>query len=192
VILLFKKSRISLWIAIIVVLVGIFFVVTNVLKDDEIEIEKALDSIDIQNGHVVHIEFLNKKNAIAFYVSGPDNSNFGHALVKKKLFGWKFMGGSSTDYVGYPSDMKLGWSFHNLEHEKGVDYTDLLYGKVIDDDIKEVNVMTKEGKESLAEVINVSGDESFWYALSENKDLNTATTQGLSDTGEIIFEYPEE
>ena len=189
--MLFKKSRISLWIAIIVLLVGIYFVVTNVLKDDEIEVEKALDSIDIQNGHVVHIEFLNKKNAIAFYVSGPDNSNFGHALVQKKLFGWKFMGGSSTDYIGYPSEMKLGWSFSNLEHEKGVGYTDLLYGKVVDDDIKEVKIITTEGQESLAEVINVSGDEGFWYALSESKNLNTATIQGLSDTGEIIFEYPE-
>lgn len=188
---MFNKSRISLLIAIIVLLVGIFFVVTNVLKDDEIEIEKALDSIDIQNGHVVHIEFLNKKNAIAFYVSGPDNSDFGHALVKKKIFGWKFMGGSSTDYVGYPSDMKLGWSFHNLEHEKGIDYTDLLYGKVIDGEIKEVKAITTEGQEYLAEVIDEGGGEGFWYSLSKNKDLNTATTQGLSDTGEIIFEYPE-
>src|SRR5699024_6324361 len=120
------------------------------------------------------------------------HSKFGHALVKKNIFGWKFMGGSSSDYVGDRSGVKLGWSFHNLEHEKGIDYTDLIYGKVIDDDIEEIKVTTTEGQVYSAALIEKSSGESFWYSLSENKDLNTATAQVLSDNGEIIYEYPEE
>lgn len=184
-----SKSKFTLFISVAVVLIGIYFVF-NALKDDAQEIEEVLDSV-VLHGNIIHIEHLNKKNAIAFYVSEPDNSLFGHALVKKNIFGWKFVGSSSTDYTGYPPDIKLGWSFSNLEHEKGVDYTDLIYGKVIDDDIKKVKVITEDGKEYLAETVTYGGNESFWYLLSDNKDLSTATITGITETGEVIFEYPE-
>lgn len=181
-------SKRNLLISFVVILVGIYLVI-NVLRDDALAIEKALEA-GVPNGDIIHIEHLNKNNALAFYKSEMNGAHFGHALVKKNIFGWKFMGAGSSDYGAYPSEMKLGWSWQNLEHEKGINYTDLAQGKVLDDDIKEVKLMTEDGKEYSAEIIHYGG-EDFWYLFSENKDLVTATTIGLSETGEVIFEYPE-
>lgn len=183
-----KKSFTILFALLVIVLLGTYYVI-YAFKDDALEIEKELDSFGLQNENVIHIEYLGKNKAIAFFTSAFDPPRFGHALVKKGIWGWKLLGSSSSEGE-YPPEMKLGWSFQNFENEKGINFTDLIYGKIIDNHIKEIKVMTLDNEEYSAEIIH-NGSESFWYLLSEHKDLDTATIIGLSETDEVIFEYPE-
>ncbi|GAE33669.1 hypothetical protein [Halalkalibacter akibai] len=176
------SKKLKMILAVTVILVGAYFI-HLALKDDVQEINKAVFSLNQQNTNIAHIEFLDNKQAIAFYEWGAhDNLHFGSAIFKKNLLGWKFVHGSTgTLDHGY----KLDWGFSNLEFELS-GYTDLIRGKILDPRIVEVTVQTTNGNEFKANVIDYNKDEKFWFLVSGGEDLLGSTITGMSSDGEMI------
>jgi hypothetical protein len=80
---------------------------------------------------------------------------------------------------------KLDWGFSVLEHYFS-DYTDLIRGKILDPEIEEVSIKTKDGNLFKANLIEYNNDEKFWFLVSDGEDLVGSTITGLSSDGKII------
>ncbi len=169
--------------SIVAILLVIFFV-NLVFKDDTREIEKIVHSFHQPLSNIVHIEFLDRNKAIAFYEWGhPNEVSFGEVIVKKGLFGWKFIGGGSSQIS---DEYKLDWSFLNLELTSFSNYTDLISGKILDSAIQEVRIQTKTENEYDAKIIHYNNLERFWFLITDGEDLLGSTITGLSSDGKII------
>lgn len=174
-----KKLKILLTITVIL---GIYFI-NLALKDDVQEIKRSMYSLNQPMTNIAHIEFLDNNQAIVFYEWGNHhNLNFGSALFKKNLFGWKYVSGSSgTLSHGY----KLDWGFSNLTFHFA-NYTDLIRGKILDPNIEEVSIKTKDGTEFKANIIKYNNYNKFWFLVTNGEDLVGSTITGLSSDGKTI------
>lgn len=172
---------------IIAVLVIIIFLISSGPKNDPKGIEKAVFSLNQPMTKIAHIEVLGNKEAIAFYEWGNGAEvYFGHARLKKDVFGWHFKGGSTSQT---PKDYKIGWSFSNLKEDFS-HYTDLLNGKILDSGINEVLVITDKGKQYPAYIIEYNNGERFWYLMTKGEELIGSTVKGRSKNGEIMEQIP--
>lgn len=177
------SKKLKIFLSITAVLIGGYFV-NLALKDNEQEIKKAIYSLNQPMTNIAHIEFLDNNQAIAFYEWGnQENLNFGSALFKKKLFGWKLVGNSSTVLLSH--GYKLDWGFLNLKFHFS-NYTDLIRGKILDPQIEEVNVKTNGGNEYKAKLVEYNNVEKFWFLVTNGEDLIGSTITGLSSDGKII------
>lgn len=171
----------KLGIALGLVLLGAFFINRH-LKDDNEEIGKALKEFD-QTIEVKHIEYLNPKEAIAFYEEERGSAYFGQALMKKRLLGgWIFNGGSASELV--PA-IDFCLSFSNLEYDSST-HTDLLFGIIAHIDIDKIKVETESGNTYDAEVIEYDAGKRFWFLLTDGDNTVGSMVTGLSAEGEII------
>ena len=178
-----KRIRLVL-IAGIVLLVGYFLVIQ--FKDDSKEIERMVHSINEPLLSVIHVEFLDNNHAIAFYEANHNGElYFGSAVFKKGLFGWKSLGSSSGQI---PKDKKLDWGFSSLDQMGLADYTDLVRGKVLVPEIEKVRILTKEGNEYEAKIIEYNNRDRFWFMVTKGENLLGATIQGISTEGKVIEE----
>lgn len=177
-----KKVKIIFLISIIVV---VSFFVNIALKDDIKEIEKAVYSLNQPLTKIAYINLLDNNKAIVFYEhTSAKIEYFGNIRLKKNIFGWK-LGSNSSGQT--PNDHKLGWHFSNLKHDFSK-YTDVLSGKILDSEIKEVFIVTKNNKEYQAEIIEYNNGERFWYLVTDGEELPGSTVTGLSIDGKIIEE----
>ena len=176
------SKKIKIMLCTVIILLSIYFL-NIALKDDMQQITKAMDSLHYYPIDIAHIEFLDNNQAIAFYEQGnQENLQFGSALFKKKLLGWKLITYSSGDLShGY----KLDWSFSNLAFHFS-DYTDLIRGKILDPQIEEVNIKTTSGNEYKANLIEYNNDEKFWFLVTNGEDLLGATIPELSSDAKVI------
>lgn len=176
------SKKLIIFLSITAILLGIYFL-NLTLKDDVQEMKKAVYSLNQPMTNIAHIEFMDNNQAIVFYEWGNhENQHFGSALFKKKLLGWEFVSDSTGALAhGY----KLDWGFSNLEHYFS-DYTDLIRGKILDPEIKEVSIKTKDGNLFKANLIEYNNDEKFWFLVSDGEDLVGSTITGLSSNGKII------
>ncbi|WP_158738008.1 hypothetical protein [Alteribacillus sp. YIM 98480] len=162
-----------------------FYFINVALKDDVQEIEKVVNSLNQPLTNLAHIELLDNNKAIAFYEWGHTNQQyFGSALLKKNLFGWKFVSGSSGQLT---YENKLDWGFSNIAPYFS-DYTDLLKGKILNPSIEKVRVETKSGNEYTANIVEYYNGEKFWFFITDGEELLDSTITGLSSDGEIIEE----
>jgi hypothetical protein len=154
------------------------------LKDNAKEIEKAVLSLNQPMTKIVHIEALENNKAIAFYEWGttPEEDHFGIAILKKDLFGWHFKGGSTS---ASPKEYKIGWSFSDLKRDFS-NYTDILYGKILDAEIVDVLVNTTDGKQYPAKIIDDKNGERFWFLITDGVKLTGSTVTARSQNGKII------
>lgn len=175
-----KKLKTILFIT--AILLGIYFI-NLAFKDDVQEIKNAMYSLNQPMMNIAHIEFLDNKQAIAFYEWGrQENLHFGSALFKKNLLGWENVGSSTGELShGY----KLDWGFSNLE-SRFSNYTDLIRGKILDPQIEEVHVKTSDGNEFNANLIELNNGEKFWFLVTNGEELIGSTITGLSSEGKII------
>ncbi|MCM3711137.1 hypothetical protein [Sporosarcina luteola] len=164
------------------ILVASYFI-TIALKDDVKEIEKAFSSMNQPLTTIAHIKVLDNNKAIVFYKTQFANIEyFGNARLKKNIFGWKLVSSSSGQS---PNDSKLGWHFSNLEFDFPK-YTDLLSGEILDSEITDVVIVTKNNKEYHAEIIEYNSGERFWYLVTDGEDLLGSTVSGLTSDGKVV------
>ncbi|WP_456279122.1 hypothetical protein [Bacillus sp. AK128] len=176
------SKKLIIFLSIILILFGVYLI-NSALKDDVQEIQKVIYTLNQPMTNIAHIEFLDNNLAIGFYEWGNHETlHFGSALLKKNLFGWQLVS-SSTSEISHAS--KLDWGFSNLEFHFS-DYTDLIRGKILDPQIKEVNVKTNVGTDFRAKIIEYNNNEKFWFLVTNGEDLVGSTITGLSSDGEII------
>jgi len=157
------------------------------LKDNDKEIEKAVLSLNQPITKIVHIEALENKKAIAFYEWGTAPEDyFGIAILKKDLFGWHFKGGSTS---ASSKEYKIGWSFSDLKRDFS-NYTDILYGKILNAEIVDVIVNTNDGKQYSSKIIDDKNDERFWFLITDGVNLIGSTVTARSQSGKIIEQIP--
>lgn len=167
----------------ITILLLLAYVVNDALKDNSQEVEKALHSLNQPISKIIYTKQLDRSQAIVFYESSAGGiESFGNARFKKTLFGWRLVGAVSGQN---PEGYKLSWSFSNLTFDFS-GYTDLISGKIFDAGIKEVRIVTKNGVEYSAEIIEHNNNEKYWFLISEGEELLGATITALSQDGEII------
>ncbi|HYK74260.1 MAG TPA: hypothetical protein VEV44_14285 [Pseudoneobacillus sp.] len=177
-----RKTKIFVLISLIVV---VFYFVKMVLKDDIKEIKKAVYSLNQPLTTIAYIDVLDNTKAIVFYEHLNGNIEyFGDVRLKKNLFAWKIVGGTSGQT---PDDRKLGWNFSNLTYDFPK-YTDLLSGKIIDPEIKDVIIGTKNNNEYHAKIIEYNTGERFWYLITDGEGLPGSTVTGVDDDGNKIEE----
>ncbi|GIP29119.1 hypothetical protein J23TS9_42490 [Paenibacillus sp. J23TS9] len=153
------------------------------LKDNAKEIEKAVLSLNQPMTKIVHIEALENKKAIAFYEWGTAPEDyFGIAILMKDLFGWHFKSGSTS---ASPKEYKIGWSFSDLKRDFS-NYTDILYGKILDAEIVDVLIKTNDGKQYSAKIIDDKNGERFWFLITEGVKLTGSTITACSQNGKTI------
>ncbi|WP_274654721.1 hypothetical protein [Paenibacillus humicola] len=185
-----NKLRFGLFLTIAAIVMAAFIMSIGV-KDDKREIEKAVLTLNQPMAHLADIEVLERNKVIAFYEWGQGTASgeyFGIAVLAKNLFGgWHFRSGATSVT---PDDYKLGWSFQDLKREFS-DYTDMIYGKILDADIKSVLVTTKQGKQYSAKIMEYDYGERFWFLITDGVDLVDATIKGLSINGETIEQIPK-
>lgn len=175
-----KKLRVICYISFILIFA---YFVNIALKDDVKEIERTVRSLNQPLTKIVHIKVLDNTQAIVFYEHVSANIEyFGNVRLKKNLFGWK-LGNSSSSQT--PDNYKLGWQFSNLKYDFS-EYTDLISGKILDSEIKDVIVVTKNKNEYHAEVIKYNNGQSFWYLITDGEELPGCTVSGISSEGKII------
>lgn len=179
-----KKLTIII-LVLLVSFVSIYLLIT-VPKDDIDEVSKVVMSLGKPELKVAHIELLEKNSAIAFYEWGRgDDSSFGSALLKKRLFGWEIINGGSLYLL---EESKVNWGYLDLRDNLS-NYTDLLRGKITDTEIESVNVISKNGIEYQATVRKYNNAEDrFWFLISTGEELLGATIMGVSSKGELIEE----
>lgn len=178
-------NRIRLLMIIGIVFLGGYFLNIH-LKDDSKEIERNVHSINEPLLSVAHVEFLDKNHAIAFYESVPTGElYFGTAIFKKGILGWESLGSFSSEI---PKDKKLDWGYSNLKQNEFADYTDFIRGKILSPEIEKVKVVTKEGNEYEAKIIEYNNSERFWFLISKGEELLGASIQGISKEGKVIEE----
>lgn len=165
------------------VLIVTAYVIYDVSKDDTQEIRQIVFSLNQPAAEVVHIEFLDHHQAVAFYEWGHMNHKyFGHVVLKKKLFGWETAGGSTGQI---PEEHDLHWGYSFLANDLK-NYTDLLRGKIIDPDIDEVLVVTNNGREVPAQMIEYNLNEKFWFLVTKGEKLTGSKITGYSKDGDIL------
>jgi hypothetical protein len=176
------SKKFKVFLSITAIVLGIYFL-NLTLKDDVTEMKEAVYSLNQPMTSIAHIELLDNNQAIVFYEWGNhENQHFGSALFKKNLLGWKFVTGSTGSLAhGY----KLDWGFSNLEQSFS-DYTDLISGKILDPEIVEVSIITNDGNEFKANIIEYNNEEKIWFLVTDGEDLIGSTITGLSSNGEII------
>ncbi|MGD6969430.1 hypothetical protein ACQCVP_23910 [Rossellomorea vietnamensis] len=163
-------------------LLGGYFI-NLTLRDDAQEIKKAIYSVNPHNTNIAHLEFLDNKQAIAFYEwDSQGRLHFGSAFLKKNLFGWELVGSSAGQLSG---EYTIDWGFSSLE-SRFSGYTDLIRGKILDPQIEEVSVKTNAGNVYKANLIEYDKDEKFWFLVSKGENLEGSTITGLSSEGEKI------
>lgn len=178
-------ERIRLLMIIGIVFLGGYFLNIN-LKDDSKEIERIVHSINEPLLSIAHVEFLDKNHAIVFYESTPTGEVFfGSAIFKKGILGWESLGSFSSQI---PKDKKLDWGFSNVKQDGFGDYTDLIRGKILVPEIETVKIVTNEGNEYEAKIIEYNNSERFWFLISKGEELLGATILGISKDGKIIEE----
>lgn len=171
----------------IILSIAVILIVSLGLKDDTQGIETAVLSLNQPMTNLVRIERLENKNAIAFYEWGAaPQEYFGIAMVKKNLFGWHFIGGSTSQT---PKGYKLGWSYSDLRGEFSK-YTEISYGKIFDSDVESVLVTTNKGKQYPAKILEYDSGERLWFLITDGLDLAGSTVIGRSANGEIIEQIP--
>ncbi|MFJ7408252.1 MULTISPECIES: hypothetical protein [unclassified Lysinibacillus] len=177
------SKKFKFFLSITAILIGIYFI-NLALKDNVQEIKKTLYSLNQPMMNIAHIEFLDNNQAIAFYEWGnQENLNFGSALFKKKLLGWKLVSSSSAELLSH--GYKLDWGYLNLKFHFS-NYTDLIRGKILDPQIEEVNITTNNGNKYKAKLIEYNNVEKFWFLVTNGEDLIGSTITGLSSDGKII------
>ncbi|MFF2450835.1 hypothetical protein ACFVSW_27825 [Neobacillus sp. NPDC058068] len=178
------QNKIKIIISISLILVVSYFI-NIALKDDIKEIEKAVYSLNQPFTKIAYIKFLDNNQAIVFYEHASTNIEyFGNIRLKKNIFGWK-LGNSSSGQT--PNDHKLDWHYSNLKNDFSK-YTDVLSGKILDSEIKEVFIVTKNNKEYQAKIIKYYNGNRFWYLVTDGEELPGSTVTGLSIDGKIIEE----
>lgn len=98
--------------------------------------------------------------------------------------GWESLGSFSSQI---PKDRKLDWGYSNLKQNEFAGYTDFIRGKILSPDIEKVKVVTKEGNDYEAKIIEYNG-ERLWYLMSKGEELLGAAILGISKDGKIIEE----
>lgn len=177
-----KKKIIISSISLIVV---VSYFVNMALKDDIKEIKKAVYSLNQPLTTIAHINILDNTKAIVFYEHFNANIEyFGNARLKKNIFGWKLVSSSSGQT---PENRKIGWHYSNLTFDFPI-YTDLLYGKIFDSEIKDVLIITKNNKEYHAKIIEYNNGKRFWHLITDGEELPGSTVTGVSVDGKIIEE----
>ena len=155
------------------------------LKDDMKEIEKAVYSLNLPVTNIAYIKTLDNNQAIVFFEHNSANIEyFGNIRLKKNLMGWKLGNGSSGQV---DSNHKLGWNFSDLKYDFSK-YTDVLSGKILDSNIKEVFIVTKNNKRYQANIVNYNNGKRFWYLITEGEELPGSMVRGMSMDGKIIDE----
>lgn len=61
-------------------------------------------------------------------------------------------------------------------------------GKILAPGIESVRILTKEGNEYEAKIIDYNSIERLWFLVTKGEDLLGATIQGKSKEGKIIEE----
>lgn len=168
---------------IVLIVIGIYLI--NVKPEDDIEeIEKTVMGLEKPELKVAHIEILEKNKAIAFYEWGlGEDSSFGNVILEKNFLGWEIVRGGSLYLL---ADSKLNWGHLELRDYLS-SYTALLRGKITDPEIEKVQVITRDGKEYQAKVIEYNNDDRFWFLIADG-ELQGATVLGLSFEGDVIEE----
>lgn len=175
-----RKNKLVL--IILLILVISYFLTVN-LRDDVKEIEKAVSSLNLPLITIAHIKFLDNNKAIVFFKYRSTNLEyFGNARLKKNILGWKLVSSSSGQS---PDDLKLGWHFSNLKYDF-TKYTDLLSGEILDAEIKDVIVLTKNNKEYYAEIIEYNNGERFWCLVTDGEELPGSTVSGFTSNGKVM------
>ncbi|MNL00160.1 hypothetical protein D3C87_1205820 [compost metagenome] len=166
-----KNLKIIIFCSIAILLIASYFLSIG-LKDNDKEIEKAVLSLNQPMTKIIHIEALENKKAIAFYEWGtaPDDY-FGIAILKKNLFGWHLNGGSTSVS---PKEHKIGWSFFDLKRDFS-NYTDILYGKILDAEIADVLVNANDGKQYSAKIIGDNNGDRYWFLITDGGTLMNST-----------------
>jgi hypothetical protein len=173
-----KKRMLISCCVISMILMGAYFL--NIyLKDDFQEIEKFVYTLNPPISEIAHIEVIDNDEAIVFFES---EDSFGNVRLRKNIFGWK-LGSSSRGQI--PEDYKLDWAFSNITDDFSK-YTDLISGKILDPNIKKVDIVSENGKTYRAEIIEYSNGESLWFLMTKGEKLLGATITTLSSSGEII------
>lgn len=162
-------------------LLGAFFI-SRAITDDNVEIERAVQSLEQPMTDVKHIEYLDNNEAIAFYEWGQEPRYFGHALMKKRLLGWEYYGGTTSQII---PEMNFGLTFSNLEFSSST-YTDLLSGAIGQPEIAMIEVETPSGNTYDAEIIDYDTGERFWFLLTDGENTLGSTVTGLTEDYEII------
>lgn len=178
---MFGKWKIFIFISFIAFLTSVAF------KDDKQEIRQIVHSSIVYPAiNVVHIEQLDHDQAIAFYEwDSAGQRHFGRAFLKKSIFGWTYSGASSS----YLSDNhSFSWSFSNLAyHFSG--YTGVLSGKILDPDIEEIQIVTPDGNNYSATIIEYSPNQKLWFIISDHDELVGSTIIAQSAEGETIEQF---
>ncbi|OPA73287.1 hypothetical protein BVG16_29195 [Paenibacillus selenitireducens] len=177
-----KNLKINVFCSIAILLIVSYFFGIG-LQNNAKEIEKAVLSLNQPMTKIVHIEALENNKAIAFYEWGTAPEDyFGIINLKKDLFGWHLMNGSTS---ATPKEYKIGWSFSDLKRDFS-NYTDILYGKIFDAEIVDVLVNTDNGKQYSAKIIDDNNGEKFWFLITDGVKLTGSTITARSQDGKII------
>ncbi|MCT2534868.1 hypothetical protein NC661_03985 [Aquibacillus koreensis] len=176
-----KKVLICMFIIAFIV-IG-FYLLNLEPKDDIKEIQKAVMALEqYYDIKVAHIEIIKRNKAIAFYEWGHgEDLSFGNVILEKNFLGWEVVRGGSLHLL---EDSKLNWGHLELG-DYLTNYTDLLRGKITDPEIEKVHIITKDGKEYQARVVEYHNDDRFWFVIA-NGELLDATVTGLSFEGDVI------
>lgn len=176
-------KRIRLLVIIGIALFGGYFF-NILLKDDSKEIESIVHTINEPLLSMAHVEFLDKNHAVAFYESVPTGElYFGTAIFKKGILGWEALGSYSSQIT---KDRKLDWGYSNLEQNEFAGYTDFIRGKILSPEIEKVKVVTKEGNDYEAKIIEYNNSERLWFLISKGEELLGASILGISKEGKVI------
>ncbi|OPA75131.1 hypothetical protein BVG16_21215 [Paenibacillus selenitireducens] len=114
---------------------------------------------------IAYIELLDNNQAIAFYEWGRPNEEY---------FATK--------------DYKIGWSFSSLK-ENFTNYTDILYGIIVDSQIETI-LITKEGEQYPANIVEYDHGKRFWFLITDGIELLDSTVTARSHQGQIIEQIP--
>ncbi|MBT2663195.1 hypothetical protein [Bacillus sp. ISL-45] len=178
-------KRIRLLMIIGIAFLGGYFLNIH-LKDDTKEIKRIVHTINEPLLSMAHVEFLDKNHAVAFYETVPTGElYFGTAIFKKGILGWESVGSFSSQI---PKDKKLDWGYSGVKQDGFGDFTDLIRGKILSPEIEKVKVVTKEGNEYEARIIEYNNSERFWFLISKGEELLGATILGISKDGKILEE----
>ncbi|SFD54907.1 hypothetical protein SAMN05216378_0407 [Paenibacillus catalpae] len=179
-----KKSKMTVLFAIAVIFICSCIVIR---RSGEKGMERAALSLHQPMTTIAQVEKLDKNDAIVFYEwINTGEEYFGMARVKKNLFGWHFVGGSTSAESKYH---KFGWSYSDLEGAT-LNYKGIYYGKIFDPEIERMTLKSRAGSEYSCQIIQYRAGERFWFILTDKVEQSDSVVIARSQDGEILGQYP--
>lgn len=156
-----------------------------IVRQDEKGIAHALEGANQPSAAIEHIEYINDREAIAFYRWGEESISYiGYAFVEQGTWGWTLI---SSAIGEVPMNEEMGLMFADLRDRSSI-YTDLITGELNNSEVVEVKVSTLSGKSYEAFVVGNESVNRYWFLFTNEDDLIGATITGLSVEGEVLLQ----